>query len=76
MKTATVGEVQKNFGKVLRDISAGEEITITKRGKPIAKLTALGPKTEIDWPDFYAEAIELKGKSVSKIVIEDREERI
>lgn len=75
MKIATVGEVQKNFGKVLRDISAGEEITITKRGKPIAKLTALGPKTEIDWPDFYDEAIELKGKSVSKIVIEDREER-
>jgi prevent-host-death family protein len=76
MKTATVGEVQKNFGKVLRDISAGEEITITKRGKPIAKITALGPKTEIDWPDFYGEAIELKGKSVSKIVIEDREERL
>jgi len=75
MKTATVGEVEKNFGKVLRDISAGEEITITSRGKPIAKLTALGPKTDIDWPDFYDETVELKGKPVSEIVIEDREER-
>ena len=75
MKTATVGEVQKNFGKVLRDISAGEEITITKRGKPIAKLTALGPRNDIDWPDFYDEATELKGKPVSEIVIEDREDR-
>ncbi|UCG08425.1 MAG: type II toxin-antitoxin system prevent-host-death family antitoxin [Desulfobacterales bacterium] len=75
MKTATVGEVQKNFGKILKEINAGEEITITKRGKPIAKLTALGPKSEIDWPDFYSEAIELKGKPISEIVIEDREDR-
>jgi prevent-host-death family protein len=75
MKTATVGEVQKNFGRLIREINAGEEITITKRGKPIAKLTALGPKNDVDWPDFYNEAIELKGKPVSEIVIEDREDR-
>lgn len=75
MKTATVGDVQKNFSKILNEIHAGEEITIIKRGKPIAKLTALGPKKEIDWPDFYNEAIKLKGKPVSEIVIEDREDR-
>ncbi len=75
MKTATVGEIQKNFGGILRQIRAGEEITITKRGKPIAKITALGPKNEIEWPDFYHEAIELKGKSASEIVIEGREDR-
>ena len=75
MKTASVGEVQKNFGKILREIRAGEEITIVKRGKPVAKLTALGPKDKIDWPDFYNEAIKLKGKPVSEIVIEEREDR-
>jgi prevent-host-death family protein len=75
MKTATVGEIQKNFAQVLRDINAGEEITITRRGKPVARITALGPKAEIDWPDFYNEAIELKGKPVSDIVIEGREDR-
>lgn len=75
MKTATVGDVQKNFSKILKEIHAGEEITIIKRGKPVAKLTALGPKKEIDWPDFYNEAIRLKGKPVSEIVIEDREDR-
>ena len=75
MKTATVGEVQKNFGKVLRNINAGEEITLTRRGKPIAKLSALGPRNEIDWPDFYNEAISLKGKPVSEIVIDGREDR-
>ena len=67
---------KKNFSKILKDINLGEEITITNRGKPVAKLTALGPKAEIKWPDFLEEAIELKGKSVSELVIEDREERV
>ncbi len=75
MRTATVGDIQKNFAKVLKEIYRGEEITITKRGKPVAKLTALGPKSEIEWPDFYDEALELKGKPLSKIVIEGREDR-
>ena len=75
MKTATVGEVQKNFSGVLRNIKAGEEITVTKRGKPVAKITALGPRSKIEWPDFSSEAVELKGKSLSDIVIEEREER-
>lgn len=76
MKNASVGEIQKNFAQVLRDIKAGEEITVTKRGKPVAKITALGPQKEIEWPDFNAEAIKLKGKSVSSIVLESRKDRL
>lgn len=30
---------------------------------------------EIDWPDFYGEAIETKGKPTSEIVSESREDR-
>jgi prevent-host-death family protein len=75
MKTATVGEVQKNFARILREIRAGEEITIVKRGKPVAKLMGLGPKREIDWPDFFGEAIQLRGKPVSEVVIESRGDR-
>ena len=75
MKTATVGQVQKNFGKILREVHLGEEITITRRGKPIAKLTVLGPKSDIIWPDFYTEAVELKGKPTSQVVIESRGDR-
>ena len=76
MKTATAGEIQKNFAKILKQINAGEEITITKRGKPVARLVPLGPKAQIDWPDFYGEAMELKGNPLSEIVIEDREDRL
>ena len=75
MDNATVGEIQKNFAGVLKRIKAGEEITVVKRGKPVAKITALGPKKKIDWPDFYKEALELKGQTLSDIVIEDRGDR-
>ena len=75
MKTATVGEIQKNFGRILKQIKAGEEIAVTRRGTPVAKITAIGPKEKIDWPDFYSEAFKLKGKSVGEIVIEGREDR-
>jgi prevent-host-death family protein len=75
MKTASVGEIQKNFSRILNQIKAGEEIAVTRRGKPVAKISAIGPKEKIDWPDFYGEAIELKGKSVGEIVTEGREDR-
>lgn len=76
MKTATVGHIQKNFAKVLREIKTGEEITVLRRGKPVAKITALGPKEDIDWPDFYNEAISLKGSPLSQIILEERANRI
>lgn len=75
MKTSTVGEIQKNFAQVLKEIGVGEEIIVTKRGKPVAKITAMGPQRNIDWPDFFDEAIELKGKPISEIVVEAREDR-
>jgi len=48
MKTATVGEIQKNFARVLSSINDGKEIIITKRGKPVARIEPLAPKSEIE----------------------------
>ena len=76
MKTATVGEVQKNFAQVLKSIQSGEEVLITKRGKAIAKIVSVGPKETIDWPDFTAESLVLKGKPASEIIMESRDERL
>jgi antitoxin (DNA-binding transcriptional repressor) of toxin-antitoxin stability system len=75
MNYATVGEIQKNFAGVLKRIKSGEEITVVKRGKPVAKITALGPKKVVDWPDFYKEAMELSGQSLSDVVIKGRKDR-
>ncbi|MFZ2039791.1 MAG: type II toxin-antitoxin system prevent-host-death family antitoxin [Desulfobacterales bacterium] len=76
METATVGQIQKNFAEVLKKIKSGEEVIVTRRGKPVAKITALGAQQNIDWPDFFQECIELKGKPLSQVIIEGREDRL
>ncbi len=75
MKQATVGDIQKNFARVLRSIRAGEEVLVTRRGEPVARIVPLHPREEIAWPDFFAEAIPVKGSPVSDDLIREREER-
>jgi len=76
MKTASVGEVQKNFAKVMNGIKAGEEILITRRGKIVAKISAVGPQEKLQWPDFMKDAIRCKGVSASELIQSNREERL
>jgi prevent-host-death family protein len=84
MKTATVREVQHKLSRVLARVKRGEEITITKRGKAVARLVptavvAGGMKAE--WPDFSGRMKRLfpdgppSGKPTSEVVMELREER-
>lgn len=37
-RTVTASEANQNFSRLLREASAGETITITQRGKPVARL--------------------------------------
>lgn len=39
MKTATVSKLKASLSEYLRQVKAGEEVLVTERGKPIAKLT-------------------------------------
>jgi hypothetical protein len=41
----------------------------------VARNTPIGPKRNIDWPDFFEDAIEIKRKPVSEILVEEREDR-
>ena len=43
MKTVTAREANQRFSKLLAEIEAGEEITITKHGKPVAVLSPHRP---------------------------------
>jgi prevent-host-death family protein len=53
MKTLTVRDLRYDFAKVEEWLADGEEIEITKHGKPVAHLSPPGRKTA---PKFDAEA--------------------
>jgi len=43
MKVVGVHEAKTHLSNLLETVEAGEEIVITRRGKPVAKLVALQP---------------------------------
>jgi prevent-host-death family protein len=54
MKQLSITEVKANFYKVIRSVAAGEEITITKYGVPVGRLTGVTRKLGI-----YGKAIKI-----------------
>jgi prevent-host-death family protein len=86
-----IKEVKNNLSRLLARVKAGEEILITKRGRPVARIVkenqgdksvraTLEPLVQrglITLPNRSIlkdriSAVEILGKSVSKMVIEDR----
>jgi prevent-host-death family protein len=44
MKSLSSADANRNFSAVLREVSQGEEILVTSRGKPVAKITKVDVK--------------------------------
>lgn len=42
MKTVSAREANQSFSALLRRVSEGEEVVITKRGEPVARLIGVG----------------------------------
>ena len=56
MKTTTVRELRNNYARVLKWVSAGEEVEVTRRGKAVAKVVpvaAINP-SRVDWKESAA----------------------
>ena len=43
-KTVTLRDANQNFAKYVRQVEAGEEIIITRRGEPVARLSPVSAK--------------------------------
>jgi prevent-host-death family protein len=56
MKSTTVRELRNNYSKVLKWVSRGEEVEVTRRGKVVAKV--IPPDSarpcEVDWTSSAA----------------------
>lgn len=78
MKTATIRQVRHDLGSVLAWVQAGEEVTILKRSRPVARLCPLraAARVKVDMPDFAARAKAIFGDApASRNVILDERER-
>ena len=53
MRTATVRDLRNHYTSLLGWVSAGEEIVITQRGKPVARLSPENPAAthKMNWAD-------------------------
>jgi len=51
MKTATLRDLRNHYSRLMKWLAAGEEIVITKRGRPIARLIpeTTPVATVVDW---------------------------
>ena len=59
MPTASISETKAKLSALLDRVKEGEEVTITDRGKPVARIVPI-PATEVDW-DERLERLERQG---------------
>jgi len=59
MATASISETKAKLSALLDRVKAGEEVTITDRGVPVARIVPI-PVTEVDW-DERLERLERQG---------------
>jgi len=56
MRTTTVRELRNNYAKVLKWVSKGEEVEVTRRGKAVAKVIPVASviPARVDWTQSAA----------------------
>ena len=78
MKTATIRQVRHDFSSVLAWVSAGEEVTVLNRTRPVARICPLragAPAKKVSMPDFAGRVQALFGKKIiPNAVLREREE--
>ncbi|NIP39739.1 MAG: type II toxin-antitoxin system prevent-host-death family antitoxin [Candidatus Dadabacteria bacterium] len=75
----SIKEARKQIGNLLDRAKKGEEVILTRRGVPEGKIIAFknndsGNKGLPDLSDLH-ESIKISEKSLSELVVEEREER-
>lgn len=80
--TISIRELQQNLKRVMQSVERGQVVEVTRRRRPVARLSPLAEKTGpvSPWPDLQARARAVFGNRVispsgSTVVSEDRGER-
>jgi prevent-host-death family protein len=46
MKTVSAADANRHFSSMLREVAMGEVVTVLSRGKPVATIASVRPKSE------------------------------
>lgn len=52
MKTASVAHAKSHLSALIDQVGTGDEVVITRRGKPVARLVAEAPADGFGWPEL------------------------
>ena len=52
MKRATVAQAKSHLSALIAEVGTGNEVVITRRGKPVARLVAETPQEGFGWADL------------------------
>ena len=76
MDTVKMSEARKRLSELVRAAERGQSVSITRRGKEVARIVPADQKPFKPLPDLSAfrASIKMKGKSLSQTVIDMRAE--
>lgn len=78
MTTCTVAQAKAHLSELLDRVEKGEELVITRRGKPVASLSPIRPAPrDPDWTAIRAfrESLPTGGSTATELVRASRESR-
>lgn len=78
MRRAGIREARQNLSVLIDEVKKGQEIVITDRGKPVARLTPYQALSAKPLPDLseFRESMPLLDPPLSQTITEDRDDRV
>jgi prevent-host-death family protein len=77
MKRAGIREARQNFTALIAEVQKGQEVTITDRGRPVARLVPPRPAAKpFAGREAFRRRMPTLGSRLSSAVIDDRSDRL
>ena len=74
MKSVSLRQMQHHLSDVMRHVDQGQEVLVTRRRRPIARLVPIQPAAaKVKWPDFAVRTARIKGRALSAIILAERD---
>lgn len=75
MENISVAEAKAHLSELLDRVESGEELVITRRGKPVARISAVAPQKSGPMPSMAAFRERMAGQIKGSVLEGLREER-